>query len=205
MVDPQQTAAGNGLAVCHVCGKVSPVEAGSCPRCHVALHLRKPRSLQRTAALTTAATLLYFPANLLPIMTVESFNGGVEESTIIGGVITFWHSGAYAVAAIIFIASVVIPILKILSIFSLCLAAVKNTHPRTVTRIYRMTEIVGRWSMVDVFVVAILVSVVQLGALMSIRPGPAALAFAGVVILTMLAAHAFDQRLIWDAAAKRKP
>ena len=114
------------------------------------------------------------------------------------GVVTFWQSGAYPVALIIFIASVVIPILKILAIFGLCLAARKNHRPRAATRIYRMTEIVGRWSMVDVFVVAILVSVVQLDSLISIKPGPAALAFAGVVILTMLAAHSFDQRLIWD-------
>lgn len=202
MVDNTDTAAARGLAVCHVCGKVSPVETGDCPRCHAALHLRKPRSLQRTLALTITASILYFPANLLPVMTVDSLTGGGKANTIIEGVIVFWKNGAYLVAAIIFLASVVIPILKILSIFSLCLAARRNTHPRTVTRIYRLTEIVGRWSMVDVFVVAILVSVVQLGSLMSIRPGPAALAFAGVVVLTMLAAHSFDQRLIWDAARR---
>lgn len=151
-------------------------------------------------AFTLAAIFLYFPANLLPVMTVESLSEGAEANTIIGGVILFWQTGAYPVAVIIFIASVAIPILKILAILSLCLAARANRRPVAATRIYRLTEIVGRWSMVDVFVVAIMVSVVQLGSLMSIKPGPAALAFAGVVILTMLAAHTFDQRLIWDKA-----
>jgi paraquat-inducible protein A len=197
---PEHTAAARGLASCHVCGKVAPVARHACGRCGTALHLRKPRSLQKTLALTLAAAFLYLPANLLPIMTVESLAGGSEPSTIIGGVITFWNTGAYPVAVIIFLASVVIPILKILSIIGLCFAARRNRHPGSATRVYRLTELVGRWSMVDVFVVAIMVSVVQLDTLMSIRPGPAALAFASVVILTMLAAHSFDQRLIWDVA-----
>lgn len=198
---PSHTAAARGLATCHVCGKVAPVEANGkegCPRCGSALHLRKPYCLQTTVALTLAAAVLYVPANLLPIMTVETLTGGAEASTILEGVVTFWAEGSYLVAAIIFVASVVIPILKILSIFSLCVAARRNRRAMAVTRVYRLTEIVGRWSMVDVFVVAILVAIVQLGSLMSVRPGPAALAFSGVVILTMFAAHTFDQRLIWD-------
>jgi len=197
---PARSAAARGLASCHACAKVAPLSQGHCRRCGAALHLRKPRSLQRTLALTIAAACLYLPANLLPIMTVDSLTTGAEESTIMGGVIVFWKTGAYPVAAIIFIASVVIPILKILAICSLCLAARNNRHPIAATKLYRITELVGRWSMVDVFVVAIMVSVVQLGSLMSIRPGPAALAFASVVILTMLAAHSFDPRLLWDAA-----
>lgn len=196
---PRRTAACRGLARCHTCSKVSPVEQEYCPRCGTALHLRKPACIQRTLALTLAAILLYFPANLLPIMTVTSLTGGAESSTILEGVVTFWKSGSYPVAVIIFLASVVIPILKILALLSLCSAARKNQRAISITRVYRLTEIVGRWSMVDVFVVAILVSVVQLDTLMSIQPGPAALAFSGVVILTMLAAHTFDQRLIWDA------
>lgn len=200
---PGHTAAARGLAACHVCGKVAPVDSGSCPRCGAGLHLRKPKSLQRTMALTLAACVLYVPANLLPVMTVESLTDGAEASSIIEGVVTFWTTGAYPVAVIIFIASIVIPILKILSILSLCMAARSNRRPIGATRIYRLTEIVGRWSMVDVFVVAILVSVVQLGTLMSIKPGPAALAFCSVVVLTMLAAHTFDQRLIWDAAGEQ--
>jgi paraquat-inducible protein A len=200
---PKQTAAARGLASCHICGKVAPVRGGNCPRCSAELHLRKPCSLQRTVALTVAAAFLYLPANLLPIMTVESLSEGSETNTIVGGVILFWNTGAYPVAVIIFIASVAIPILKIFAILSLCFAARANRRPVAATRIYRMTEIVGRWSMVDIFVVAILVSIVQLGSLMSIKPGPAALAFAGVVILTMLAAHSFDQRLIWDIARNK--
>jgi len=195
---PKHTAAARGLACCHVCGKVEPVANKSCGRCGAGLHLRKPDCLQRTIALTIAAALLYLPANLLPIMTVDTLTGGDDPNTILGGVVTFWNSGSYPVAVIIFVASVVIPILKILTLFILCVAARRNRRAISATKVYRLTEIVGRWSMVDVFVVAILVSVVQLDSLMSIRPGPAALAFSGVVILTMLAAHTFDQRLIWD-------
>ena len=168
---PPHTAAARGLAACHVCGKVQDHRVGRCQ-----LHLRTPRSLQRTLALTLAATVLYIPANTLPIMTVQGL-GGDEASTIIGGVVTFWQMHAYPVAIIIFTASVVIPILKLIAIVTLCVAAVRPFDPHKAMKIYRFTEIVGRWSMVDVFVVAILVAVVQFGALMAIRPGPAAIAF----------------------------
>lgn len=196
---PFGTAAARGLATCHWCGKVQPLERGHCGRCDAALHLRKPHSLQRTWALTLAAAILYVPANLLPIMRADQI-GGDEENTILGGVAMFWEHQAYPIAIVVFTASVVIPILKLIAIVVLCLSARRCTRPRAMTRIYRLTELVGRWSMVDVFVVAILVAVVQLGSLMSIEPGPAALAFAGVVILTMLAAMSFDPRLLWDSA-----
>lgn len=196
---PPGTAAARGLATCHWCGKVQPIEAGHCARCHASLHLRKPHSVQRTWALTLAAAILYIPANLLPIMKADRIGGG-EANTILGGVVMFWEHRAYPIAIVIFTASVVIPILKLLAIVTLCSAAKRCTRPRAMTRVYRLTELVGRWSMVDVFVVAILVAVVQLGSLMSIEPGPAALAFAGVVVLTMLAAMSFDPRLVWDAA-----
>ncbi len=194
-----ETAAARGLATCHWCGKVQPFERRNCSRCAAALHLRKPHSLQRTWALTIAAAILYLPANLLPIMKAQRIGGG-EENTILGGVVMFWEHRAYPIALVVFTASVVIPILKIISIVTLCCSTRSCTRPRAMTRVYRLTELVGRWSMVDVFVVAILVAVVQLGSLMSIEPGPAALAFAGVVVLTMLAAMSFDPRLIWDAA-----
>lgn len=200
---PPHTAAARGLAACSVCGKVQEETDLHCARCHTTLHKRTPRSLQRTLALTFASMVLYIPANLLPIMTVEGL-GGEEPSTILGGVITFWQMHAYPVAIIIFTASVVIPILKLAAILRLCWAAVRPCNPRSTMRIYRLTEIVGRWSMVDVFVVAILVAVVQFGSLMAIRPGPAAVAFGGVVILTMLAAMSFDPRLIWDHDHKRR-
>ena len=199
------TAAERGLALCHSCGMVARIEDGQCPRCHATLHLRKRNSLARTWALMVSAGLLYLPANLLPVLDVESSVKGTQKSTIISGVIQFWQEGDYPVAIIIFTASVLIPILKVIALVWLCLAAQRgSTHPIGTTRLYRVTEFIGRWSMVDVFVVAILVGVVQLGAVMSIRPGAGALAFAGVVILTMLAAMSFDPRLIWDAAAGKR-
>lgn len=199
MIQSVPTAASRGLASCGSCGKLQPVRAGHCARCGARLSLRKPRSLQRTWALTIAAAVLYLPANLLPIMRANGIAGG-GENTILGGVVEFWGMGAYPIAIVIFTASVVIPLLKLIAIILLCRAARTGGNPRVMTRVFRVTEMVGRWSMIDVFVVAILVAVVQFGNLMSIEPGPAALAFAGVVGLTMLAAISFDPRLVWDAA-----
>lgn len=200
-VFPPESAAARGLALCHSCGLVAPVIEERCPRCRGALHLRLRDSLQRTWALTIAAMVLYFPANLLPILSVESFAGD-QRSTIMGGVIQFWEEADYPVAIIIFVASVLIPVVKIISIIALCFAARSGRKARGMTRLYRMTEFVGRWSMVDVFVVAILVAVVQLGSTISIHPGAGAISFAAVVVLTMFAAMSFDPRLIWDAAAR---
>lgn len=198
-----QSAAGEGFALCHSCGLLSSIDERRCPRCHARLHLRNRESLQRTIALTSAALLLYFPANMLPILRIDSF-AGRQESTIIGGVIEFWRDHDYPVALIIFTASVMIPVLKILAIATLCFASQTGRRPHAMTRLYRVTEFIGRWSMVDVFVVAILVGVVQLGSVISIHPGGAAVSFAAVVVLTMLAAMSFDPRLIWDAAERRE-
>jgi paraquat-inducible protein A len=198
------SAAARGLARCHSCGRVESVASEHCPRCHAPLHLRKPESLQRTIALTIGALILYLPANFLPVLRVESTLKGTQQNTILGGVVQFWQNGDYLVALIIFCASVMIPILKVLAIAALCWAARSGQWPRAMTRLYRVTDYIGRWSMVDVFVVAILVGVVQLGGVMTINAGEGALAFAGVVVLTMLAAHAFDPRLIWDAAAREQ-
>ncbi len=197
------TAAERGLALCHACANVVPVDLGYCPRCRASLHLRKRDSLTRTWALMISATILYLPANLLPVLDVESSIKGTQKSTIISGVIQFWQDGDYPVAIIIFTASILIPILKVIALVWLCLATRNGNRPVGTTKLYRITEFIGRWSMVDVFVVAILVGVVQLGTVMTIRPGAGVLAFAGVVILTMLAATSFDPRLIWDAAGKR--
>jgi len=147
------------------------------------------------------AVLLYFPANLLPVLRIESSLKGEQQNTILSGVHQFWQDRDYPVAVIIFTASVVIPILKVLAIIALCLAARSGRSPEAMTRLYRMTEYIGRWSMVDVFVVAVLVGVVQLGSVLRIDPGGGAVAFASVVVLTMLAARSFDPRLIWDASA----
>lgn len=142
---------------------------------------------------------------ILPVMDVQGIGattagGSPGGSTILAGVVTFWKSGSYPVAIIIFTASVLIPILKILALLWLCAATSGRAHgtPSSHTFAYHITELIGRWSMVDVFVVAILVCLVRLGILMTITPGPAALSFAAVVILTMLAAMSFDPRLVWD-------
>jgi paraquat-inducible protein A len=192
-------AASLGLAGCHTCGKVSPVTLGRCPRCGTPLHLRKPHSLQRTSALLLAAAILYIPANTMPIMTVSEL-GGTTASTIMGGVATFWQTGSYLIATIIFVASILIPVVKIVALIWLCSAAAGKLRPspKILGKVFWFTEVVGRWSMVDVFVVAILVALVQIGAFMTITPGPAALAFAAVVVLTMCAAMSFDPRLLWD-------
>lgn len=198
-MDTLPSAASEGFASCHVCGKVSPVAEGHCPRCHAKLHLRKPHSLQRTWAFLIAAAALYFPANLMPIMTVSKV-GGTETNTILSGVVAFWEMKAYPVAIVIFTASVMIPILKVAALVWLCFAAQGRTvcSPKALSRVYHITELLGRWSMVDIFVVSILVCLVRMGTLMSIVSGPAALCFCGVVILTMFAAMSFDPRLIWD-------
>ena len=192
-------AARVGLAGCHTCGKVSRVALEDCPRCGTHLHLRKPNSIQRTIALMVAAVALYIPANVLPVMTVVEL-GDVTENTIFIGMRTFWLQGAYPIAIVIFAASILIPLLKIIALPWLCLAATGKTRPSPsmLGKIYWFTELLGRWSMVDIFVVGILVALVQLGNYMTITPGPGALAFAGVVVLTMFAAMSFEPRLLWD-------
>lgn len=193
------TAASQGIASCHMCGRTSPVALERCPRCGTELHLRKPHSLERTWAFLIAAMVLYIPANFFPIMSTSGIRGA-QSNTILSGVATFWELKAYPVAIVIFTASVLIPLLKVVSLIWLCLAASGRVtaSPRNMSRIYHVTELLGRWSMVDVFVVAVLACLVRFGALMTITPGPAALSFAGVVILTMLSAMSFDPRLIWD-------
>ena len=196
---PAGTAASEGLACCHVCCKLAPADLHECPLCGASLHLRKPDSIQRTVALLITASLLYIPANILPIMTTYQL-GTPTDSTIIGGVVLLIHHESYPIAAVIFIASVLVPLSKLFSIAWLCWS-VSSGHGKSHqerTRLYRAAELVGKWSMTDVFVVAILVALIQLGGLLQITPGAAALAFGGVVIVTMIAAESFDPRLIWD-------
>jgi paraquat-inducible protein A len=192
-------AADHGLAGCHTCGRVAPEASGRCPRCGSRLHARKPASIEGTLALMAAAVALYIPSHLLPVMRIVEL-GEVTNSTIVEGVLTFWRSGAYPIAIVIFTASILIPFLKIAALSWLCAAATGRTRPSPAAlgRIYGFTEWLGRWSMIDIFVVGILVSLVQLGNYMTIFPGPGALAFAGVVVLTMFAAGRFDPRLLWD-------
>ncbi len=194
-----RSAASEGLASCHMCGKVSPVADEHCPRCHSSLHLRKPQSIERTWCFLIAAMAFYFPANLLPIMNVEGI-GTSSSDTILSGVINFWKKGDFLVAVIIFSASIMIPILKMIALLWLLIAAhgFTSASPKNLARLYHITELIGRWSMVDVFVVAVLVCLVKLGVISTVTPGPAILSFASVVVLTMFAAMSFDPRLLWD-------
>ncbi len=191
------------LAACHVCDRVQDVALHHCQRCGAKVHARKPESIQRCLALLAASIIAYIPANVFPIMEVTQL-GDTESSTILSGVASFWRIKAYPIAITIFVASVLIPGLKLLALGVLCATAVGKVEmsPKRANHIYWLTELVGRWSMVDVFVVAILVGLVNFEGIMSITAGPAAVAFAVMVILTMLAAHAFDPKLVWDRMRK---
>jgi paraquat-inducible protein A len=197
------SAAGPDLVVCHVCGMVVKAEAGShersCPQCGASLHVRKPDSIARTWAFLIAAMILYIPANVLPVMETGSLFGS-QQDTIMSGVVFLWASGSWELAVIVFIASIVVPMAKIIALaFLLVSVQLRSTwQPRQRTRLYRVVELVGRWSMLDIYVITILVALVQLKALATITAGPAAIAFGAVVVLTMLAASSFDPRLIWD-------
>ena len=192
-------AVDHGLAACHLCGKVAPAAGETCPRCGAKIHLRKPNSIERTIALMAAAAILYIPAMTLPVMTLREL-GDVAPTTIVEGMLDFWKAGDYPIALVIFTASILIPLLKIVALMWLCAAATGRVDPspRMLAKVYWLTELLGRWSMIDIFVVGILVALVQLGAYMSVTPGPGALAFGSVVILTMFAATSFDPRLLWD-------
>ncbi|WP_286236911.1 paraquat-inducible protein A [Neptuniibacter halophilus] len=195
----------NQLQSCHHCGLLHPLDTANCERCGSPLHARFPNSLQKTWAYLITAILLYLPANLYPIMNTTLL-GNSEPSTILGGVLVLWEMGSYPIALIVFIASIMIPIGKMLALIWLAYS-VQHGHQHRVSeriKMYRLTELIGRWSMIDVFVVAVLAALVQLGGLVSITPGIAVIAFAGVVILTMLSALSFDPRLIWDSLSQEE-
>jgi paraquat-inducible protein A len=190
-------------AHCHVCGLVQPAQGhqSHCPRCGAALHRRKPASIQRTWALVIAAAILYVPANLLPIMSVTSL-GKTQSDTILSGAQYLLLHGMWPLALVVFVASVLVPLMK-LAILVFLLISVQfrsRWRLRDRTRLYRITEFIGRWSMVDIYVVTVLVALVRLGNLATIEAELGAVFFAAVVILTMFAAMTFDPRLIWDAA-----
>ena len=193
-----------GHAQCHTCHLVVALpdegnQRPGCPRCGSGLHHRKPNSLARTWALLVAATICYIPANLYPIMEVTSL-GSVQADTIVSGVIFLAVHGMWPLAMIVFVASVVVPVLKILSLAWLAYSVQTRSqwHPRERARLYRIVETVGRWSMVDVYVVTILVALVHLGSLASVEAMNGSFFFGAVVVLTMFAAENFDPRLIWD-------
>jgi paraquat-inducible protein A len=198
------TAARSGLFVCHDCGLLSKpashAHEGRCPRCGAGLHFRKPESIARTWAFVIAAVILYVPANLLPVMDTSSLFGA-QTDTVMSGVVYLWTSGSWPLAVIVFIASIAVPMLKIIALIFLVLTAQLRWRwlPQRRTRIYRLVELVGRWSMLDIYVITILVALVQFNALATIKAGPGAIAFGAVVVLTMFAAMSFDPRLVWDA------
>lgn len=193
-----------GMTCCHVCmqpGKIDGQGLGRCTRCHEVLHARTRNSIQHTLALLLLATMLYIPSMLWPVMTVHQW-GDHAHQTIVGGVLLLIGYGDYPVAMVIFFASVMVPVAKLMSLLWLCLKT-RTPMPfrhRSRMRLYRITHFIGRWSMIDVFVVTVLGSMVQLGTLMSIMPEHGIVAFASVVIVTMVAAERFDPRLMWDAA-----
>jgi len=196
------TAKAAGIACCEVCGLLSrPIEEpAACPRCLAHVALRKPASLARCGVLLLAAYALYVPANFLPVMYSEQFFR-FQADTILSGVVLLWVTGAWPLAVIVFVASIVVPLAKMLALTGLVLSVRAGSRfaPAVRVRIYRAVRFVGRWSMLDIFVATMLTAAVQVKSIASVRPGAGALAFAGVVVLTMFAAQAFDPRLIWDA------
>ena len=198
-----KTARNAGLISCHschlLCQSAKQPSPMRCPRCGASLHDRKPNSIARTWALVLAAFIFYIPANVLPITIVISL-GKAQADTIMSGVIYFLQTGMWPIALIIFLASVFIPLLKLLVLIFLLISVQRKTSWRQQdrTRLYRIVEIIGRWSMVDIFVVTILVALVHLGGLATIHAGPGALFFGAVVVITIFAAMSFDPRLIWD-------
>ena len=202
------TAAEAGLLACHACGVVHrPLAAAhhqACTRCGAGLHVRKPDSLSRSWALLIAAYILFVPAMLLPVMTTGSLFGA-QSDTIMSGVVFLWVSGSWPLALIIFVASIAVPATKLVALTYLLVSVQRRSAwaLQQRTRLYRMVELVGRWSMVDIYVAALLAALVQFEGLMNIRPGPGAIAFGAVVVLTMFAAEAFDPRLIWDPAERK--
>lgn len=200
------TAASLGLSACPVCGQLNAVarHAGSCRRCGLRVSARKPNSLTRSWAYLLAAFILYIPANLYPVLESRTV-AGEERDTILQGVVLLWRSGSWPLALLVFFASVVVPLLKLLAM-TLLLVSVHarwtwRLHERA--RLFRLLEFVGRWSMLDIYVVALLVGLVRLRALATMDAGPGALAFGAVVVFSMLAAQSFDARLLWDSAGRK--
>jgi len=200
------TAMQQGLQSCDGCGLVSrPArgeEEGQCPRCDADLSFRKPASLQRTWAYLLAAATCYIPANVLPVLTTTTATGS-ESDTILQGVVLLWSPTGWPLSLIVLTASIMIPSAKILALAYLLITVQRGSfqNNRQRIRLYRTVELIGRWSMVDVFVDAFTAALVQLQPLMSVTPGPGLFFFAAVVVLTMLAVEAFDPRLIWDASS----
>lgn len=198
-------APSGGVVSCHTCAMacLPAGHAAHCPRCGSTLHQRKPNAVGRAWALLIAAAILYIPANAYPVLTVTQLGSGAP-STILGGVIELMDSGMYPLAALVFFASVAVPMLKLLGLTFLLIATQRGwgTRLRDRGKLYVAVNAIGRWSMIDIFMESILVALVQFGTIVSIEPGIGAVAFCGVVILTMIGAESFDARLMWDRAGQ---
>jgi paraquat-inducible protein A len=201
-------AARAGFVTCHGCGLLCRQATGGrahCPRCGAQLHSRRPNNVSRTWALLIAAYIMYIPANVLPIMKTSTLLGS-QNDTIMSGVVFLWTSGSWPLALLVFFASVTVPLLKLVAMTVLVVSVQRRStwQPMQRLRLYRFVEFVGRWSMMDIYVVTILVALVQLQTLAAIQPGPAAVAFGAVVVLTMSAAMTFDPRSIWDPLGDKR-
>lgn len=200
ITDPVLTAREAGLVGCRSCARAWPKDTSVCPNCGARVSSRDRTSLQRVWAWWWAGLICYVPANIYPMLETRTL-AHTESSTIVGGAVELAEHGSYGIALIILVASVVIPVGKFMAVAYLALSVGQfpRSSPHTRHGLHEIVEYVGRWSMIDVFVVAILSSLVQLNAVAAIQPGPAALAFALSVMFTMLSAQAFDPRLIWDS------
>jgi paraquat-inducible protein A len=198
------TALQRGIFVCEVCElpNRAAVDACTCARCGNPLRARIPNSVRRSWAFLVAAMVLYIPANLLPVLHTGDLFGGSRTDTIMSGVMHLWDTGSAGLAIIVFIASMVVPFAKLLSLGLLLTTTQRRSawKPRFRTHLYRATHWIGRWSMTDIYVGATLVALVHLGPFANVEPGDGAIAFGAVVVLTMLATISFDPRLIWDHA-----
>jgi paraquat-inducible protein A len=197
------TGAEAGLVSCETCALLSrptdPAEPGHCPRCGAVLEWRRHHSIQYTWALVIAAAICYIPANVLPVLNTTAL-GSSDADTILSGVVFLYTSGSWPLALVVLVASVMVPLGKLGALSYLLVSVQRRSHASTRerTRLYRLVEVIGRWSMLDVFVDTFTVALVQLQPLMSVEPGPGVLFFAAVVVLTMIAAESFDPRLVWD-------
>jgi len=209
MTSTALSAAQVGLVSCETCGLLSwpatAAEPGYCPRCGADLAWRRHHSIQHTWALVIAAAICYIPANVLPVLTSTKL-GASESDTIMSGVVFLYISGSWPLALIVLVASVMVPLGKLVALIYLLITVQRGLvgSSRERIRLYRMVEFIGRWSMLDVFVVTFTVALVQLQPLMSVQPAPGVLFFAAVVVLTMMAAETFDPRLIWDSGASKE-
>lgn len=202
LVQQLQSQSGPRIA-CDTCGLVSHQTGGHCLRCDAPLRHRKAHSMARAWALLIAAGILYIPANMLPVLTLIQLGQG-DPSTILQGVEELATAGQWPLAVLVFVASIAVPVLKVVGLATLLWTTQRqmagHLHQRTL--LYRIVEAVGRWSMIDVFMISILSALVQMGTLATVMPGPGVMSFCAVVILTMLAANCFDPRLMWDAAER---